>query len=118
MPRIIKRTAKFAIVLSAMTIACAIVWQILGDKLYDCTDSVPIPGYLTPGDWVHEVNDYPVMPVPHVAHGRSMSEPDTIKEGWTVFDLWCLWFSFVGVSLGISFFAACIPWSTYPTRQP
>ena len=42
MIRKLKSAVKFAIVMIAMTIFCAIVWQeVVAEYLYDCTDSVP-----------------------------------------------------------------------------
>ena len=55
--------------------------------------------YLSPGDWVHRQGAV----VNHVVAGRSMSEPDTIKKGWSVAGLWGLWISFFAASLAISF---------------
>ncbi len=92
-----------------MTIVCTIVWQFAGDRLYDCSDD-NVLGFLRPGDWVHNWNGHAVAVVPRVVHGRSMSEPDTIKEGWSVTGLWCLWLSFVAVSLVISVVLARVPW--------
>jgi len=53
---------------------------------------------------------HPVVAVRQVVHGSSMSEPDTINEGWSVAGLWCLWLSFVAVSLVISIVLARMPW--------
>lgn len=97
MLRVLATIVKFIIAVFAMTIICTILWEVfVNGQLYDCTD----PGwldFLSPGDWVHFGHD--VEYVPHVVAGRSMSDPDTIKLGWSVTKLWCLWFSFVGVSL-------------------
>jgi hypothetical protein len=73
--------------------------------LYNCTDAVRFD-YLHPGDWVHGQ----VAAVDHVVAGRSMSEPDTIKKGWSVAGLWGLWISFFGVSLVVSFVLARKTW--------
>ena len=45
-----------------------------------------------------------------------MSEPDTIKEGWSVTSLWYLWYSFVIISLVVSTLLALVPWT--PKRFP
>jgi hypothetical protein len=117
MIRHLKRVAKFAIVMFAMTIACTLVWDaFVAENLYDCTDSVPFD-FLKPGDWVHAFGSNTIVPVPHVIHGRSMSGPDTIKEGWSVTDLWLLWFSFVGISVAVSAFSARLRWSPYTTTM-
>jgi hypothetical protein len=92
-------------VLLCWTIAFTFLWErFVADTLYNCTD----PGwfdYLFPGDWAHK----PVS-VRHVTGGRSMSEPDTIKEGWTMTRLWYLWFSVVGISVILSALLAWMPW--------
>jgi len=103
----IKSVAKFVIVMVLMTIVCTIIWQFIGDRLYDCTDD-NIAGFLRPGGWVHFYHGF--VHVREVVHGRSMSEPDSIKEGWNMTGLWCLWSSFVAVSLVISVLLARVPW--------
>lgn len=111
MIRIFKSAVKFAIAMIVMAVVCAIVWdEFVAWKLYDCTDSLPFGGYLSPGDWVHSWTGHPVVTVHQVVHGRSMSEPDTIKEGWGIGSLWCLWFAFFGVSLVASILVARIRW--------
>jgi len=111
MIRIFKSAVKFAIAMMAMTVVCAIVWnEFVAWKLYDCTDSLPFGGYLSPGDWVHSLTGQPVMTVQQVVHDRSMSEPDTIKEGWSVSGLWGLWFLFPAVSLVVSIVVARLTW--------
>jgi hypothetical protein len=93
---------KFVISLVVMTIICTIVWQeFVSENLYDCTDD-NMAGFLPPGDWVHSWDNHPIVSVDQVAHGRSMREPDEIKEGWSVTDLWYLWCLFFGISLIIS----------------
>src|ERR1051325_9944358 len=109
MSQIIKSSIKFSVVLFVMAIACALVWRMVSDRLYDCTDD-NVLGFLRPGNWVHSWQGHPVQVVPQVIHGRSMSEPDTIKEGWNITKLWNLWFCFVAVSLLVSFFLAQRPW--------
>jgi hypothetical protein len=118
MIRKLKSAAKFAIVMIAMTIACTIVWQdVVAEYLYDCTDSVP-GDFLRPGDWVHTWNGNSIVSVQHVVHGRSMSEPDTIKAGWSIAELWLLWFAFVGVSVAASFFLARLRWIPSRATMP
>ena len=108
MIRVFKSVAKFVIVIFVMTIVCTIVWQeFVTDRLYNCTD----PGwldFLSPGDWVHSHNG-PVKFVP-VITGGAMSDPDTIKDGWSVTRLWYLWFSFVAVLTVTSILLARIRW--------
>ena len=81
-----------------MTILFSFLWgKLIADRLYNCTDSIGF-GYVRPGSWVHGKIAY----VPEIITGRSMSEPDTIKEGWSIAGLWVLWFAMVGVSFGVS----------------
>jgi len=87
-----------------ITIACTSTWEVfVKNHIYNCTDDLPLD-YLQPGQWVHN----PVA-VRHVVSGRSMSEPDTIKEGWSVWRLWLLWSSSVAGSLIVSFLLARLP---------
>jgi hypothetical protein len=120
MIRIFKSAAKFIIVMFVMTIVCTIVWQdIVTEYLYDNTDD-NIMGYLHPfyGDfWIGQVG-FPVVTVQHVVHGRGMSAPDEIKEGWSIPKLWCLWFSFVTVSTVISILLARIRWIPKQNTKP
>lgn len=99
------RVAKFVAVLMCCTIASTILWALfVTDTLYNCTD----PGwldFLSPGHWVH----HPV-PVAHVIAGRSMSEPDTIKAGWSITGLWLFWFAVVVASVFVSVLLARTPW--------
>jgi hypothetical protein len=92
-----------------MMILCTSVWQsFVTDVLYNCTD----PGwldFLSPGNWVHAHNGEPVAFVP-VITGGTMSDPDTIKQGWSVARLWYLWCGFAIVSAGISVWAARVRW--------
>jgi len=107
--------ARFLVVLLAMFILCTVVWEFVGDKLYDCTDQ-NVLGFWRPGNWVHTPGGQPVSTVQHIVHGRSMSEPDTIKQGWTVARLWYLWYAFLAASVSISILLAWIPW--IPRRRP
>ena len=105
-----RMAAKFLIALSVMTVINTVIWQYVTADLYDCVDE-SIPGYLEPGHWVHSWGGHPVVAVPKIAHGRSMSEPDTIKQGWSVTLLLCLWFSFFVVSVLVSLALARVRWS-------
>lgn len=109
MIRMFKNAAKFVIAMTVMTIVCTIVWQeFVTDELYNCTDPAWLD-FLSPGGWVHSHNGQPVALVP-VITGGAMSDPDTIKEGWSVGRLWYLWYSFVAVSAVISILLAWIRW--------
>jgi hypothetical protein len=39
-----------------------------------------------------------------------MSEPDEIKNGWSLTGLWCLWAAFVAISLFLSALLARLLW--------
>jgi len=108
------RNKTFVILLVGCTIFCTFVWdKFIADKLYNCTDEVGFD-FLQPGNWVH--GDYKT--VPQIATGRSMSEPDTIKEGWSVPKLWLLWWSFVAASVAISaLLAFLICWRKKRTEE-
>lgn len=101
----LKFLVKFGLSLLAMTVACTILWEIfVNNHLYNCTD----PGfldYLSPGDWTH----HPVT-VQHVVSPPPMNEHDTIRAGWTITGLWCLWGAFLIVSVIISARCAMVPW--------
>ena len=104
--RILLSAVIFIVALAVTTVACTWGWErFVKSRLYDCTDDSPLD-YLRPGHWTHN----PVA-VPRVVSGRSMSEPDTIKTGWSIRGLWLLWFSFVGGSVIVSLLLARLPWS-------
>jgi hypothetical protein len=110
---LLKIAFKFAVVAVAATLACTVIWETaVNGRLYSCTDPGWL-GYWSPGNWVH----HPVA-VDHVVTGLSMSEPDTIKQGWTVAGLWRLWFAFVIVSFAISASLALLPWIPARSCQP
>ena len=103
----IAMAAKFVLCLIACTMVCTVFWQeLIFDKLYNCTDSVPLD-FLQPGDWVH----HPVT-VHQIVLARSMSEPDTIKAGWSMQKLWALWSGMVLASLIISDVFVFVPLGT------
>jgi hypothetical protein len=80
MLRKLVRAGMFLTMMVLMTILCTFVWQVyVNERLYDCTDAVRFD-YLHPGDWVHGR----VVVVREIVHNRSMSDPDTIKQGWSV----------------------------------
>src|SRR5690242_4264758 len=98
MNRQLAGTIKLYIAMDGMTIVCTIVWQgLVIDRLYNCTDDAALPDYLLPGMWVH----HPVA-AQIITNHRSLSEPDTVKEGWGMTGLWILWFSFVLASVVVS----------------
>ena len=111
MPKI---SAKFLLALAAMTILSTVVWQhFVTDTFYHCADALWLD-FLRPGHWVHE----PVVSVAQVVRSRSVSEPDTLRAGWSMTGLWNLWYSCVGVSVVVSVLLARVPWIPKPrTRE-
>ena len=101
MIRTLQSILKFFVAFFLMTIINTFVWECVTNNLYDCTDG-GVPGYWSPGDWVHNFDGHSVESVPHIVHGRQMNEPDTIKQGWSTARLLYLWFLFFGVSLLVS----------------
>ncbi len=76
-------------VLVTGVVIMTIVWEyVFPGHIYLCTDAVGFD-FLTPGDWVHG----PVEYVQKIDTLRSMSEPDVIKDGWSVTGLWVAWWS-------------------------
>jgi hypothetical protein len=94
------QSATFLAWMVGCTIMSAMIWQcFVTDTLYNCTDSLGGPDFvLSSRHWVH----HPVS-VPQVVGGRSMSEPDTVKEGWSITGLKCLRWALVGASIALSF---------------
>lgn len=105
MPRALKSICKFLVLAILATIVCTAAWEAVNERLYDCTDAFGFD-YWQPGNWVHGH----VAVVENVVHHRSMSEPDTIKKGWSVARLWNLWYLFVSLSLAASIVLGCVPW--------
>lgn len=107
MNRFTSIAAKLVLSMIVMGFACTAAWDgLVNGKLYDCTDGGSLDFWFV-GDWVH----HPIS-VPHVVHGRSMSEPDMIKAGWTVAGLRRLWWSFVTFSVVVSLLFASISWAS------
>jgi hypothetical protein len=105
MLRILFSLGKLIVALALMAVVCTLAWDgLVNGKLYDCTDGGSLDFWFV-GDWVH----HPIT-VQHVVTGRSTNEPDTIQAGWSVGRLRLLWWSFVAVSLIVSFACACISW--------
>ena len=94
-----------------MTIICTWAWDtFLNGKVYYCTDGGTLD-YLFVGDgWVHAHDGHPIVVVPKIVPTADMSAPDTIKQGWSVAGLWCVWISFFTVSLVVSVLFAWISW--------
>jgi hypothetical protein len=96
MRRILKSVARFAIALAVMTIVCVVVWQeLVAKRLYHCSYSLGGFDFLQSGDWVH---------------GAGSPSGDTIRDGWSLTGLWCLWLSLFGISVLVSLLLALRPW--------
>ena len=108
--RLIIFLVKFVAMMFIMTIACTLAWDaFLNGKVYSCTDGGSLD-YLNVGGWVHAHGGYPIVVVHQIGPPDDMGDPDTIKEGWSVTGLWCIWFLLFGVSLVVSIVFACVSW--------
>jgi hypothetical protein len=108
--RFIAGIVKFVISMIVMTIICTWTWDaFLNGKVYYCTDG-GLGDYFGPGDWVHAHDGHPIVVVHQIVPAHDMSDPDTIKEGWSVTGLWCVWILFFSVSLIVSTMFAWISW--------
>lgn len=111
--RLLLSTVIFLVALAVTTVGCTWGWETwVKNRLYHCTDDLPLD-YLQPGPWVHQ----PVA-VARVTGSRSMSEPDTIRSGWTERSLGWLWFSFAGGSVIVSLGLAGLAWRMGRTGLP
>jgi hypothetical protein len=96
----------FALSLVLMAFVCTQAWDaFVNGKVYYCTDGGTLD-FIFVGDWVHHPES-----VAHVVP-RAMSEPDEIKNGWSIPGLWCLWAAFVAVSVFLSALFALMLWRT------
>lgn len=104
---------KFLLCIVPLSLGLEVLWETqIGPRVYDCTDDCGFE-YLIPGEWVHGK----IATVPRVVHNRSMSEPDTIKQGWTVPRLWMLWLACFGGSVALSLALARTHWIPYRVEQ-
>ena len=110
---ILKFVVKFACLLFIMTVFCTWAWDaFLNGKVYYCTDGGTFD-YWCPGDWVHTHDGSPIVEVDKIVPAHSMSDPDTLKSGWSVAKLWDTWAAFLGGSLVISIGLACLNWTKW-----
>jgi hypothetical protein len=95
-----------------MAFVCTWAWDaFVNGKVYYCTDGGTLD-FIFVGDWVHHPES-----VAHVAP-RSMSEPDEIKDGWSITGLWYLWAAFVAISVFLSALFARLLWlATSPNKS-
>ena len=102
---ILVSVAVFIALFFVMAFVSEAAWEkCVNHRIYYCTDEL-WPGYVVPGHWVH----HPV-PVDRIGSADSMGGRDQIKRGWSVFDLWLLWLSFVGVSVAVSALPGFVFW--------
>jgi hypothetical protein len=110
--RFAKFAVKFFAIMFFLTMACTWAWDsFLFGQVYNCTDAVGFD-YLHPGDWVHSWEEHPVVVVSKIVPPHDMSDPDTIKEGWSVAKLWCIWILLFVSSFIVSVIFARAPWSS------
>jgi hypothetical protein len=87
MNTVIKLMAMFALCMVGCMIVCVAIWQgLVTDRLYHRTDSLGFD-FVRPGNWVHGVG---------TPYG------DTIKDGWSLTGLWCLWYSSLVTAILVS----------------
>lgn len=108
--KIFKYVTKFILVMVMMTILCTWAWDaFLNGKVYFCTDGGAWD-YWFRGDWVHAHDGHPITIVAKIIPRSDMNAPDTIKQGWGITKLWCMWFSFLSVSVLVSALLAWKRW--------
>ena len=87
----------FLAIFTTCLVVSDVVWDAyLPGRIYNCTDFNT--GFLMPGNWVH--GNYVI--VPKINPHDSMSQPDSIEQGWNLEKLWLLWVLFIFVSAAIS----------------
>jgi hypothetical protein len=84
----------------------------INGRVYYYTDGGPLDFLFGVGDWVHDAESVAQV-VP-----RSMSEPDEIKNGWSIAGLWCLWGVFIALSGAISALFAWMLWRAGSVNKP
>ena len=111
MSQIITVVAKFVFMMVVMTIFCTFIWDIcLNGRVYCCTDGGAFD-YWNPGDWVHAHDGSPVVVVDKIVAPHDMSDPDSIKSGWSEERLWDTWLAFLAGSVAVSIWLACLKWT-------
>jgi hypothetical protein len=109
--RFVVGMVKFVISMIVMTMICEQTWDaFLVSKVYSCGDEAA--GYLFFGVWVTAHVSHPAVVVHQVAPSHQEGDSDTIKEGWSVMGLCCVWISFFLLSLIVSIVFACVSWIT------
>jgi hypothetical protein len=99
----------FLAAIPATSMVCIDLWDaLLNGKVYGCSDG---------GSWDYWIRDwatigngsYPAVTVKKI-NIQSMSDPDQLKEGWTVARLWTLWYTFLTGSILASLLLSSLPW--------
>jgi hypothetical protein len=92
MRHFIIRAGIFAVMFTVCVAISVVVWEcMVAGRIYHCTD----PGFLDflrPGHW-----------------GHAPKYGDTIRAGWSMTGIWCLWYSFVIGSALVSLALAVLP---------
>jgi hypothetical protein len=112
MIRIFVSLVKFVAMMIIMTIICTWAWDaFLNGKVYSCTDGGTLDYLFVGNGWVHVHDGHPIVVLPKIVPPHDMSDPDTIKQGWSVAGLWCVWILFFSTSLAVSVLLAWVPWN-------
>lgn len=99
MLRFLKFSFLTTVIAAFLSIPMSVIWEVnFPGKIYHCTDDVGF-GYFLPGDWIH--GDAESLAEVRSATSRPMSEPDVIREGWSIGKLWLFWSLMFGSSVGL-----------------
>ncbi|MEW6157175.1 MAG: hypothetical protein AB1813_07055 [Verrucomicrobiota bacterium] len=103
----------FGMSMVLVALVCTFAWDaFVNGKVYYCNDGGTLDFLIGVGDWVHNPESVAQV-VP-----RAMSEPDEIKDGWSITGLWWLWFAFVVASLAISALFSGMLWRLSSANKP
>ena len=62
---------------------------------------------------VESVVGSPVVVVDKIVAPHDMSDPDSIKSGWSEERLWDTWLAFLAGSVAVSIWLACLKWTKF-----
>ncbi|MBK1826473.1 hypothetical protein [Haloferula rosea] len=96
------RLLAFLASFATLNLLLAVAWEAwFPENIYHCTDSLGMD-YFLPGDWIHgEWQSSDTIEAHH-----DMSQPDTLKSGWTLSKLWLAWLGCVSTSIAASHLVA------------
>jgi len=95
-----KAITKFFIVAFVMLIVCMIAWgEFVDGVVYQSTDSIGGAAFFGGG------------------YAVDFKYGDTLRPGWTVTDLWVLWWAFVVISIVICFLLTRMRWRRSVVRS-